>query len=246
MCKRRRPRTRWCRGPRRWPRVAIQNEFYLTDWRGRFKHTPEELSLFHTSCTVGGGDATGMLDVKISQQNSPFVLDTNFSKVNLDRLLADAGVTQLQASGIISGFVHLEGDSRDSSRAQGEGQIVLANGYLSKSDFSDNLNLLLHTDKFRGMHLDDAHANFHVESGKIYLDDLVLKSSALTFTSKGVMDADGMNLYVLCRLAISAGIARQIPDFLLENFGTDEKDGTRYVDFPIAGDINHPHYSGPF
>ena len=38
-------------------------------------------------------------------------------------------------------------------------------------------------------------------------------------------------------------MARQIPDFLMEDFGKDETTGARYVDFPITGDIGHMDYS---
>jgi len=80
-------------------------------WRtgGNFQIHADELSLTDTSCNVDEGTATGALDVKIAEQDSPFVLDTTFSGVILDRLLTDAGVAQVEASGTLSGFVHLEG-----------------------------------------------------------------------------------------------------------------------------------------
>ena len=221
-------------------KVAIQNEFYLEDWKGTFKYTPEELSLFDTSCKVDGGTATGTLDVKIAEADSPFSLDTHFSGVDLDRLLTDAGVTQVQASGTLSGFLHLEGDLRNSLQAQGKGQIVLSNGFITDSDLFESLGASLRTDKFRKLNLDDAHANFHVGGGAVFLDDLALKSSALTLTAQGAMATDGTHLFLNSRLAISADIARQIPDFLLLNFQKDETSGARYVDFPVTGDLGHP------
>lgn len=225
--------------------VAVQKEFFIDDWMGKFKYTPEELSLFDTSCKVAGGDATGTLDVKIAEPDSPFALDTKFSGVSLEKLLGNAGVTQVQASGMISGFMHLEGDLRDSAHARGKGEIVLANGFITQSELFESLGAWLGTNQFRGLPLQDAHAIFHVEGGKVYLDDLTLKSPVLAFTSKGVMAADGSGLYLLCRIAISADVARQIPDsdYLLQNFAKDETTGARYVDFPITGDINHPDES---
>ena len=221
-------------------RVVIQNKFRIADYNGSFKYTPEELSLFDTSCKVDGGTANTKLDVKIARQNSPFVLDTDFSGINLDRLLADAGVTDLQASGAISGYLHLEGDSRDSKNAKGKGQIVLADGYVTKSDLMESLSGWLHTDKLRGLSFQDAHANFHIDGGGVYFDELVLKSTPLWLSGNGVMATDGNNLFVQFRLSISADIARQIPDYLLQNFGKDGTSGARYVDFGVTGDINHP------
>jgi uncharacterized protein involved in outer membrane biogenesis len=221
-------------------RVLIQQKFHLEDWNGHFKYTPEELSLLETHCKVDGGVATGVLDVKIAQKDSPFALDTQFSGVNLDQLLADAGVTELQASGQLSGFIHLRGDSRNSDQAQGNGQIVLANGFITKSDLSENLDQLLHTDKFRGFTLEDAHADFHVGGGIVTLDDLVLKCSGLTFTSQGTMILQGSALALQCRLVIRGDFAREIPDFLMDDFAKDDATGDRTLDFPITGDINHP------
>ena len=224
-------------------KAEIQKKFYIEDWRGSFKYTPDELSLYDTACKIDGGEANGAVDVKITEPDSPFVLDMNFNGVNFDRLLRDAGVTELEASGLLSGSLHLEGDWRDSQQTQGRGRLLLTNGFIAESDFIESLGAWLRTDKFRRLNLDDAHADFHVGGGAVYLDDLALKSAALTFTSKGAMAADGTKLFLSSRLAINADVARQIPDFLLQNFQTDSSSGARYVDFPITGDIEHPRSS---
>lgn len=222
-------------------RAVIQDAFYIDDWKGMFRYTPQELSLYDAKCTVGGGSAEGTVNVKPGEPDSPFSTDMKFSGVGIDRLLSDARTSGWQVTGSLSGFVKLQGNFRDSAATRGTGRIVLENASLAQSDLFDTLNELFHTDRFRSVPLRDCHADFHVADGNVMLD-------ALSVSSPGIMGVTGQgfavlktgNLYIRCRLSIDPNTVRQIPAILMDNFDLDMATGARYVDFEVMGTVSHP------
>jgi uncharacterized protein involved in outer membrane biogenesis len=225
-------------GDARISRAEIQGLFSLEDWRTEFNYSPRVLSLFNTSSKVAGGNATGSLNLKIGEADIPFDTDLKFSGVGMERLLADAGTTFVQASGTLSGFLHLQGNLHDSASASGNGRVVLTDGRISKSDLFADFARLLHTDRFQHVDLQEAFVNFHVSGGNILVDQLSLKSPDIAFASQGTVGTAGGNISLKSRITIGSEIARQIPDFLMENFGTEAGTNARYIDFDIGGTIN--------
>ena len=167
-----------------------QQKFRLQYWSGRFKYTPDELSLFDTSCTVGSGTATGTLDVKIRRTGFAFrpryaILRCESRPVcwPMQRREPDCRPQARSRGPRAPG-----GDSRSSKHAQGErADRAGEQGLSRKAIFLTISTCWLHTDKFRGINLDDVHADFHFGGGGIFLDDLVVKSAVFTFTSQGAM-----------------------------------------------------------
>lgn len=218
-------------------RVTIREIFPLENWRTDFRCSPAELSLFNSRATFAGGTATGSLTVKTSEPDSPFDTEVKFSGVDLGRAISQAGVRMVEASGTLAGFLKLQGNLRDSNAAAGSGQIVVANGRLEHFEFFQNIGRALRADKFQRLDFDLAQLDYHVAGGKIFIDQLALKTPNLALACQGMMDRTG-NLFLKSRLTLGAGLVKVIPPFLLENFAQGDTPGSRSIDFSIFGRTN--------
>lgn len=218
-------------------RVTIQEIFSLENWWSDFRYSPTGLSLFNSRATFAGGVATGSLIVKNTEPDSPFDTSVKFSGVDLGRMIAEAGVPMVRASGFLSGFLRLRGNLRDSNAAEGSGQIALANGWIEQTEFFQEIGQILRTNKLQPLDLEQAEADYHIAGGKILIDQLLLKTPDLALSSQGMMDMSG-NLFLKSRLTLEAGFAKVIPSFLLKNFTQDAATGSRSIDFNIFGKIS--------
>jgi hypothetical protein len=234
------PQTQPIKGSAAIARMEIQKIFSIENWKANFSYWAGGISLYDTSATVADGTATGSLDVKTGEPDSPFNVDVKFSEVDVNRLLIGAQITQVQASGALSGFLQLQGNLRDSTSAAGSGRLELQNGRISKSDLFSGLEILLQTNRFDHMDLQQAFVDYHLSEGQLTVDQLTLRSSELAFTGHGVVEVEHGGLALKARISLAADIASQIPDLLMQNFGTDPVSGERYIDFDITGTINNP------
>ena len=222
--------------------ISIRDLFFMRDCQTEFSYSPEHISLFNARCVIAGGASVGSLKVKTTEPESPFNFDTKFSGIQLDRLLADAGIqtTELEASGLLGGFLHLQGNLRNSAAATGTGQLVITNGHVSNWNLFRQIGEVLRSDKLQQFDINEAQANYHLADGKVFVDEVVLKASDLTLTGQGPIDLNDGAISLKCRLTIGGSITRQIPDFLMENFGRDDVANTRYVDFDVYGTVSRP------
>jgi uncharacterized protein involved in outer membrane biogenesis len=220
--------------------ISVQNLFFIRGCQTDFSYSPEDLSLFNTRCEIAGGASVGSLNVKTAEPESPFNFDTKFSGIQVERLLADAGIHAVEATGALGGFLHLQGNLRDSMAATGKGQLVITNGHVAEWDLFRQIGMVLHSDKLQQFDVDEARADYHLANGKVFVDEVALKASDLSLTGQGPIDLTDGAISLKCRLTIGGNITRQIPEFLMENFGRDDVAHTRFVDFDVYGTVSKP------
>ena len=220
--------------------ISVQNLFFIRGYQTEFSYSPEDLSLFNTRCEIAGGAAVGSLNVKTAEPEFPFNLDTKFSNIQVERLLADAGIHAVDATGSLGGFLHLQGNLRNSMAATGNGQVVVTNGHVSDWDLFRQIGMVLHSEKLQQFDVDEARADYHLADGKVFVDEVALKASDLSLAGQGPIDLTDGAISLKCRLTIGGDITRQIPEFLMENFGRDDVAHTRFVDFDVYGTVSKP------
>ena len=181
----------------------------------------------------------GSFDFELSKDDSPYKLAAEFSNVALRRVLEEAGGPASKVSGTLSGFLKLEGSTRDPSRAEGTGRLILENGSFKQYDILQFVGENLHISELQNLELKQAHANFHIDKGRTFLDELILKSPNLEIRARGKIHRDG-KLRLKARLTINDKISRQLPEFIEENFTEIEGTNQRFVDFEIGGTIEKP------
>jgi len=221
-------------------KAVIQDRFFMRNWVAGFVWSPDKLSLLDARAAIAEGTSTGTLNVKISEPDSPFDLDVKFSDINVERLISEAGLAVVEASGSLAGSLHLQGNLHDSNAASGGGQFAITNGHIMQWDQLRMLGEILHSDRLQKIDLKEASATFHIASGTVFLDRLVFASPDILLTCQGTEEISTGNLALKSRLTINESITRRIPDFLLEGFAKDLTSNARYVDFNITGTINSP------
>jgi type II secretion system protein N len=221
-------------------RVMIQELFALEDWSSDFDCSKAGLTLSNSRATFGGGTATGALNVKTAEPYSPFNFDVNFSDVDIARLVAEAHLAAVQASGTLSGFLKLQGNMHDSGAAAGSGQLVLANGRIGQVDFLKIIGQLLQIDELTQLDLQQAQVDYRIAAGNVLVDKLLLKTQNLTLTSQGVIALAGGAIFLKTRLEIGGNISKRLPDIILQNFVQSTTPGSVYLDFDVTGTLESP------
>ena len=87
--------------------------------------------------------------------------------------------------------------------------------------------------------LQQASADFRVGEGKVYVDELLLRSPNLKLIARGEVRLDS-TLKLGARLVINERISRQLPAFVETNFQAGDEPGTRYIDFAVTGTLAKP------
>lgn len=221
-------------------RVMIQNLLLIEQWRTVFTYSPSRISFFDAHSFIAGGSLTGSLNISMAAPNSPFDLDVKFSDIDVDRLITGAGVSVVQASGSLGGFLKLQGDLHSSDSAVGNGRFVITNGHVAQWELFRTLGQMLRTDKLQEINLQDAFIDYHIAAGKVFVDQLLLRSSDVSLSGQGIVVINGGELFLKSRFTIGYGIARQIPDFLLDSFAADPVSKARYIDFDVTGTLGSP------
>jgi len=220
--------------------ITIRDLFFMRHCASEFHYSPSQFSLVDARSVIAGGASEGSLSVQTAQPDSPFSLDVKYSNIQIEQLLAEAGIADTPASGLLAGFLHLKGNLRTSAAATGTGQIVITSGRISHIELLTQLGTFLHTDRLQQFDIQEAQANYHLADGKIYVDQVTLKAADLSVSGAGTIEMTGGALLLKCRLSMGANITRQIPEVLMENFGRDEVTNTRYMDFNVFNTISSP------
>jgi type II secretion system protein N len=219
--------------------TRIVEKVLLESLTSDFKLSPDELELREVRADLGGGMLQGAFDFAPSKDDSPYDLTTEFSNVEVRRLLEEAGGPGSKVSGTLSGSLKLNGSTRDGSKTDGIGRLTLEDGTFEQYGILQFIGDNLHISELSKLELKEAYANFHVENGRIYVDDLFLKSPNLEIRAKGKINPD-KKLRLHARLTINEQISRQLPGFIEDNFNEIKGSKQRFVDFEIGGTLDQP------
>ncbi len=220
-------------------KTRIVEKVLLEKLTTQFKLSSDELELRELYAVLGGGKLMGSFDFVLSKDDSPYKLTAEFSDVALRRLLEEGGGPASKVSGTLSGFLKLNGSTRDPSRTEGIGQLILKNGSFKQYGILQFIGDNLQISELGKLELEQAQANFHVDEGLTFVNDLTLKSPNLEIRANGKIKRDGQ-LKLKARLIINDRISRQLPSFIEENFTEIEGTKQRFVDFEIGGTIDEP------
>ena len=220
--------------------ISFRDRLFAGDLTTHFSYSKERLALSGLNVSIADGSVAGSFVIRTSEPKSPFTADVKFEKVDLNRLVAEAGGTWNQAGGFISGFLDIYGKAGDASSINGSGQLVLTNGQVNQYEIFQVLGKLLQIEELSQLNLQQASASWRIENGVVLVDQLLLQSANLRLSAHGVVHPGG-RLDLDANLAINQKISRQLPDFIEENFKPVENTNLRSLDFKIDGTTSHPH-----
>lgn len=220
-------------------KISFRDRVFAGDLKTHFSYSKERLALAGLNARIADGNVSGDLILRTSEPKSPFTADVKLEKVDLNRLIAEAGGPWDQASGALSGYLDVYGEAGDSKSVAGTGHVELSHGQLNQYKILQMLGKVLQIEELEQLNLQRASASWRIENGVIHVDQLILESANLQLTAKGEVYSDGQ-LYLDANLAINKKIGRQLPDFIEANFKPVENSDLRSLDFKIFGTTSHP------
>jgi hypothetical protein len=97
----------------------------------------------------------------------------------------------------------------------------------------------LQIEELTQLHLEQAEAKYHINSGVVTVDELILRSPNVRLSAKGTIAFDG-KLRLESQLAINDKIRNQLFKPIRANFEPLSESGYYAVDFEVSGTIDRP------
>ena len=219
--------------------IAWGNFLTFSEVRTPLKYAGGELALSDLHAAVAGGHVQGSLTVRTDDQQAPFALQLKLDRVDLARLVTEAGWPPDQASGALGGTVEWHGSFRDLEHTVAKGQLTIADGHFQQFNLFQTIGQILQIPQLEDLRARTGAANFVFADEQTTIDHLILDTGDLSFSTKGTVKTSGeMNLQA--RLAVSEKIAQQLPAFVRANFRTPDAQQRYGIDFDITGKTDKP------
>ena len=227
------------RGTANVEKISLRDRFFLDGMHSTLHYDPAELDLSQISSHAGGGDVTGHFAMQPQAEDSPFNVAVRFRNVEADQIIAQAGGPKGVVRGKLEGNFEATGKIADPNALTGTGEILLRNGQLQQYNLLVALGQILQIEELTQLHLEQAEAKYHINSGIVTVDELVLRSPNLRLSAKGTIAFDG-KLRLESQLAINDKIRNQLFKPIRANFEPSSESGYYTVDFEVNGTIDRP------
>ena len=220
-------------------KISLRDRFFLEGMRSNLRYDPSKLTLSEMSAHAGAGDLSGRFTMEPQAEDSPFSLAIKFRNVQADRIITEAGGSKGVVQGKLEGTFEATGKIADSNALQGRGEIYLHDGQVQQYSVLVALGQILQIEELKQLHLDQAQAKYHINSGVVTVDELMLRSPNVRLSAKGSIAFDG-KLRLDSQLAINDKIRNQLFKPIRANFQPASEPGYFAVDFEVGGTIDRP------
>ncbi len=227
------------KGNARVARVSLRDRFFLQQLRSPLRYDANGLDLSQISAHVGGGDVTGLFTMQPETEESPFRVDLKFRGVQADQIITEAGGPSGVLQGKLEGSLQTQGKTTDPDALTGTGEVFLKDGQLRQYNLLVALGQLFQIEELTQLHLDQAEAKYHLSSGVVTIDELVLRSPNIHLSATGTLSFRG-KLHLNSRLAINEKIRDQLFKPIRANFQATEEPGYSAIDFEVSGTLERP------
>jgi type II secretion system protein N len=220
-------------------KISLRDRFYLQRMRSTVSYSPRALDISKILAQAGGGDVTGGFAMQPDIKGSPFNLAIKFRNVEADRIIMDAGGEKGVIKGKLDGSFEARGEIANRNALQGTGEIFLRDGQLRQYSLLAALGQILQIEELTQLHLEQAQAKYHIDSGTVMVDELILRSPNIRLSAKGTIAFDG-KLHLDSQLAINDKVRNQLFKPIRSNFQPSNDPGYFAVDFEVGGTVDRP------
>jgi len=227
------------RGNAKIAKISLRDRFFVEKLQSSLRYDPKVLDLAKISAHAGGGEINGHFATEPQSEDSPFAVSVTFQNVQADRIVTDAGGPKGVVQGKLEGNFEAAGKTGNANALTGAGQIFLRDGQLKQYSLLVALGQVLQIEELTQLHLEQAQAKYHISSGLITIDELILHSPNVRLSAAGTVTFNG-KLRLDSRLAINEKIRGQLFKPIRENFRPTNEAGYSAVDFQIGGTIDRP------
>lgn len=220
-------------------KISLRDRFFLERLRSPLRYDPKQLDLSRISARAGSGEITGHFSMQPQSKDSPFTASVKFRNVSADQIVAEAGGPKGVVQGRLEGTFEAAGKTADANALTGAGEIFLHDGQLQQYSLLAALGQVLHIEELTQLHLQEAHAKYHVTPGLVTIDELVLRSPNIRLSAVGTVTFNG-KLRLESQLAINEKVRGQLFKPIRENFQPVGDSGYSAVDFQVRGTLGRP------
>ena len=201
--------------------------------RAPFRYAGGDLDLPEITALLAGGAVSGSFRMRGEEPEAPFVAALKIEGVNAAKLSTDAGWSEGQALGTLSGNVDAHGSTNEVARLEGTGRLHIRDGRFRQLELLETIGLALQIRQLSDLRLKDGRAEFHLADEKAFVDALSLEALDLRITAEGLVRFDG-KLQFASRLSVDDSLHRQLPGIVADNF-TAEPGERHALAFEVTG-----------
>jgi uncharacterized protein involved in outer membrane biogenesis len=220
-------------------KLVWENALTFEEVKSPMVFTKDVLSLPELQAKAAGGTVEAAVGIQTEAKDSPFTMKLNLANLDLARVAADGGWEANQASGTVGGKLELHGTLKRLDRTEGNGEITLTDGGFKQLELFQTIGVVLQIPELADLRVRSGEAKFRIKDEKTYLDELVLDSQNLQFSTHGTIRFDG-KLGLDAKLSLSGSLVQQLPTFVRGNFNPPDEKGRQSIDFDISGKTDKP------
>jgi hypothetical protein len=220
-------------------KISLRDHFFLQKMQSQLRYDPGELDIAQMSAQTGGGELNGSFSMQSEAPDSPFKLAVKFQNVEAEQIVAEAGGEKGVVKGKLEGNFEAAGKITDPNALTGKGEIWLRDGQLRQYSVLAALGQILQIEELTQLNLEQASSKYHIDSGIVSIDELVLRSPNIRLSGKGTIGLDG-KVRLESQLAINDKVRNQLFKPIRSNFRPATEPGYYAVDFEIGGTIDRP------
>jgi hypothetical protein len=232
--------TNWLLGGTRIDRIALRDRVFLSNVRAAFQYDGEALELSEIKARVARGELQGDFSMQPQTQDSPFSVRANFTRVQADELVANAGGSKDIMRGALEGTLEASGRLADPSALSGKGTISLHGGHVEQFALLAAIGQVLQIEELTRLDLEEAEAKYRLAGELVLIDEIVLRSPNLRLNGGGTVTFSG-KLSLEAVLTINDKIRGQLFRAMRNNFAASEdRPGEYSLPFHIGGTLEKP------
>jgi AsmA-like C-terminal region/AsmA family len=227
------------RGDAKVAKISFLDRFFLKQLESPLRYEPDVLELSKMSARAAGGNVTGYFAMQPEAEDSPFTARVKFGDVLADQIVTDAGGPKGIVQGKLEGNFEASGKTAYPDALLGRGEIFLREGRVQQYSLLVLVGQILQIEELRELDLEQAAAKYHVSSGLITIDELILRTPNIRLSASGAITFDG-DLKLDSQLAINDKIRSQLFKAIRQNFQPSNEPGYYALDFKVGGTIDRP------
>jgi len=220
-------------------KISLRDRFFLEQLQSPLRYEPEVLELSKISARAGSGEIDGYFAMQPETEDSPFTTRVTFRNVQADQIVADAGGSKGMVQGKLEGKFEASGKTADPNELMGKGELFLRDGRVRQYSLLVLIGQILQIEELTELHLEQAQARYHISSGVVTIDELILRSPNIRLSASGTVTFNG-KLKLESQLAINENIRGRLFKAIRQNFQPISEPGYFALDFHVGGSIDRP------
>jgi len=201
--------------------------------------TGGKLAASDLSASLGQGRLNGTAECELPPAEPSYRISLSLDGSSLNPLLRDAGYGSSKAEGRVSGTLDLSGVAGKSSTVSGKGSLRCLEAVIQPADFLRQIGQLLQIDELQMLRLQEGRALFHITSGTVLIDDLMLRSQNLILSAQGPLVSSG-ELDLQARLLFNEKLAGRLRGLLGSKLTAAPEQGFSQLPFRVSGTFSNP------